>query len=115
MRPYAIPVLHSVARPYPVGREKECSAFIQDMASSGVIGRNDKVTPWYALAFFVAKPGGGLRLVVDFRDINQGTFRMGIPFNSATDIWRQIPDEAAAFLSLDLVSSFFQIHVDERD
>ena len=40
---------------------------------------------------------------------------MGIPFNSATDIWRQIPDEAAAFLSLNLISSFFQIRVDERD
>ena len=54
-------------------------------------------------------------MVVDFRAINQNTYRVGIPFNSATDIWRQIPDEAAAFLSLDLVSSFFQLCVDKRD
>ena len=44
VRPDATPVLHTVARPYPVGREKECSTFIMDLASSGVIGRNDQVT-----------------------------------------------------------------------
>ena len=61
VRPDATPVLHTVARPYPVGREKECSAFIQDMASSGVIVRNNKVSSWCAIALFMAKPGGGLR------------------------------------------------------
>ena len=73
------------------------------------------MSEWCAHAFFVPKHNGGLRLVVDFRGVNMGTDRVGIPFNSATQIWRQIPDQAAAFLSLDLVSSFFQIRVDERD
>ena len=105
----ADPYRATTARPYPVGRESDCRAIIKQLETSGIIRRHEEVTDWCSRAFFVPKQNGGLRLVVDFRQINAGCNRIGIPFDSNRDIFQQIPDAACAFLTPDLTSFFFQL------
>ena len=54
-------------------------------------------------------------MLVDFRQINSGCNRIGIPFDSNKDIFQQIPASSCAFLTLDLTSSFFQLRVADED
>ena len=49
--------------------------------------------------------------MVDFSKINNKSDMFGVPFNSDSEIFQQIPSEAYSFLTLDLTSSFFQLHV----
>merc|ERR1711942_210894 len=96
IKPDAVLFRATSARSYPVGREAECREIIKKLNTSGVIRRNEKVTTWCAYGFFVPKSNGGLRLVVDFRQINSSCNRIGIPFDSNKDIFNMSHETSAA-------------------
>ena len=54
-------------------------------------------------------------MVIDLRHINKASSRIGMPFSSSADIFRELPAKATCLLVLDLLQSFFQLRVDPAD
>jgi hypothetical protein len=69
---------------------------------------------WVLPGFFVAKPNGKCRLVVDMQDINSFINRPVHPFPSPCDVVKNIKPESKWFCSLDALSGYHQIQLDEE-
>ena len=69
---------------------------------------------WCSPGFFVPKPGGKVRLVVDYRGINRHIERPVHPFPSPRDILKGIKPNSKWFLKLDAVQGYYQVPLDEE-
>ena len=67
---------------------------------------------WASPAFFVPKPGGGLRLVVDYRELNKVTVKDRYPLPVIEDLFSQFEGDSI-FSSWDALSGFNQQAIDE--
>jgi transposase InsO family protein len=68
---------------------------------------------WASPAFFVPKPGGGLRLVVDYRELNKVTVKDRYPLPVIEDLFAQFEGDSI-FSSWDALSGFNQQAIDEE-
>ena len=81
-----------------------------DLLAAGIIRKVQDCTEWVAPAKFVPKPGGKkVRLVTDYRRLNEAVERPGHPFPCATDILRSIKPSSRWFGKIDAVHSYFQV------
>ena len=109
------PVRVSKARKVPQHFQEEADRTLQWYLESGVIEKvpEDHATEWCSPGFFVAKPNGKVRLVVDYRGINKFINRPVHPFPSPRDIVKDIKPDSKWFLKLDASQGYYQIPLDE--
>ena len=110
----AIPHHVYTARSIPKHLQSDANKLIKDLTSKQVIEKVNKPTEWCSPGFFVAKPGGGVRLVTDFTKLNKFVKRPVHPFPCVNDILKQIPYEAKYFAKLDCKHGYFQMALDEQ-
>ena len=65
-------------------------------------------------AFFVPKANGKVRLVTDYKYINQYLDRPVQPFMSSRQIADAIRPESRVFATMDMVQGYYQIALDEE-
>ena len=110
------PLKMKIARRTPKHFQEQAKQLIQKLLDSGVIVKvptNENVE-WCSPGFFVPKPGGKVRLVTDYRQINQFIDRPVHPFPSSRDILRNIRSDSQWFLKFDAVQGYFQVPLDEE-
>jgi hypothetical protein len=102
------PTRISTSRKVPLHFKKEADRTLDWFLKSGVIvpvPPHEKVE-WVSPGFFVAKPNGKCRMVVDMRDINSFINRPVHPFPSLCDIVKNIKPESKWFYSLGALSGY---------
>jgi hypothetical protein len=71
-------------------------------------------SPWGALVIFVPKKDGTLRLCMDYRALNEVTFKNKYPLPRIDDLFDQLRGECV-FSKIDLRSGYHQLRVRECD
>ena len=102
------------ARPIPLHFKDEAQKVISKFIDSGVIERVHEPTEWISPGFFVPKPDGSVRLVVDYTKLNQHVDRPVHPFPCPQDCIRQLKPDSRFFMKLDAVQGYYQIPLDEE-
>ena len=69
---------------------------------------------WCSRGFFVTKPNGGARLVVDLSYLNSFIERPVHPFVAGTDLLKNLDPNSKVFCKLDAVLGYYQIPLDEH-
>jgi hypothetical protein len=103
------PTRISTSRKVPLHFIKEADKTLDWFLKSGIIvpvPPHEKVE-WVLPGFFVAKPNGKCRLVVDMRYINSFINRPVHPFPSPRDVVKNIKPESQWFCSLDALSGYY--------
>ena len=103
------------ARRTPLHYKSEADKLINNLLETGVI---EKVPPnenveWCSPGFFIPKSNGKVRLVTDYRQINQFIDRPVHPFPTCKDIIRGILPDSRWFLKFDAVHGYFQVPLDD--
>ena len=101
------------ARQIPLHQEDEANRILDEMEKSGIIERIDHPTQFLSPSFFVAKPQGGLRHVVDLSDVNNYVERPIHGFATPEEVSATIPAGSKYFATMDLKSGYFQVLLDE--
>ena len=71
-------------------------------------------SPWGSPMFLVAKPDGGLRMVIDYRALNKATVRNRYPLPRVDELFDQLQG-ARYFSKIDLRTGYWQIRMAEED
>ena len=110
------PTRVSTARRVPLHFMEEAEKTLKWFLDSGVIIEvpPNESTEWCSPGFFVPKPNGKVRLVVDYRDINKFISRPVHPFPSPRDVVRGILPTSKFFMKLDAVQGYYQLPLDEE-
>ena len=100
-------------RRMPAHYKSEVDDQIQRMLQQGIITESN--SPWVAPAVYVTKKDGGLRICVDYRELNKRTVKDAYPLPLIDDIQSHLSG-AVVFSTLDLNSGYWQlpIHPDDR-
>ena len=101
----------SATRQIPLRFQSQADAYVKKLIDQGII---TEPTPWCCHAFFILKPNGKIRLVMDFSPLNKYIKRPVHPFPSTKDILLSMPATAKGFASLDAVNESFQVSLDEE-
>ena len=102
------------ARQIPLHLREKAEELIQNAIEDGVIVPVNEPSEWISPAHFVPKPHGrGVRMVTDYTTLNKYVQRPVHPFPSAADIFNSLDPTATIFCTLDAVSGYFQIPLDE--
>ena len=103
----------ATARKIPLHFQAEADKTLQWYIDSGVIEKvpDNETTEWCSPGFFVPKPNGKVRLVVDYRKINQFIERPIHPFPSPRDIVKDIKTESKWFIKMDASQGYYQTPV----
>jgi hypothetical protein len=67
-----------------------------------------------APVLFTPKKDGGMRMVIDYREINKVTIKNGYPLPAMEELF-PIVQGARYFSKIDLHSGYYQIRIDEKD
>ena len=108
------PYRASVTRQIPLRYQEDADKVVQGLIDLGIIKEVTEPTAWCSHAFFVKKDTGGVRLVTDYTQLNKYVERPVHPFPSTKDILQSIPADATCFATLDAVSGYFQVELDEE-
>jgi hypothetical protein len=110
------PTRISTSRKVPLHFKKEADKTLDWFLKSCVIVPvpPHKKVEWVLPGFFIAKPNGKCQLVVNMRDINSFINRPVHPFPSPRNIVKNIKQESQWLCSLDALSGYYQIQLDEE-
>eukprot|EP00095_Tigriopus_kingsejongensis_P010386 maker-scaffold1845_size26586-snap-gene-0.5 protein:Tk10386 transcript:maker-scaffold1845_size26586-snap-gene-0.5-mRNA-1 annotation:"PREDICTED: uncharacterized protein K02A2.6-like" len=100
------------ARQVNVNYKKMADTLEKELLDEGVIVAVTGPTDWVSPAHFVPKSNGKVRLVTDYRRLNQYVDRPIQPFSPATDLIKTIDSESKYFAKLDAVHGYFQVPLD---
>ena len=105
------PLRVATARKIPIHFEKEAAKTLQWFIDSKVIAKvdNNTFTEWCSPGFFVPKPNGKCRLVVDYKQLNKYVQRTAHPFPSPRDIIKDIKPDSKWFMKLDALQGYYQL------
>ena len=97
-------------------REVAAKAAFMKLVDLGIVEPVNSGDPnnWVSPIHFVPKPGGGLRPVGDYRDLNSKTELDQYPLPNVK-AWTQEVRGATIFSKVDLCKAFHQILIDKRD
>ena len=98
-------------RRLPLARREEAQEAVADMLSQGVI--EPSASPWASPVVLVKKKGGGTRFCVDYRKLNEITRKDSYPLPRIDDTLEALSG-VKWFSSLDLVSGYWQVEMDEE-
>ena len=102
------------SRRIPLRYEKKAKNCIAEMIDDKIIMRETGHTPWCAPGFFVGKPNGEVRPVIDYTKLNKHIARDAHMFPSAKDIVAGISPKSRYFATLHLKSGYHQVELDEE-
>ncbi|KAL6723983.1 hypothetical protein Aduo_018922 [Ancylostoma duodenale] len=100
------PPIKQKTRPVPYGLRKEVEGMLKDLEDRQII--EESTSPWASPIVLVAKKDGGIRLCVDYREVNKVTKKECYPL-PAIDVTLQNLKEKQYFTSLDLASGYWQV------
>ena len=111
LEPGAKPVSKPMFRysPKEVAMIKET---VTDLLDKGLI--SPSTSPWGAPVLFVKKPGGGLRMVIDYRALNKLTVKNVHPIPRIDDLLDQLRG-SKVYSALDLMSGYHQSRIAKPD
>jgi len=89
-----------------------CKLYVAELLKKGFI--TPSTSPFGAPIMFVAKPGGGFRVVCDWRALNKKTIKNKYPIPRIDETIDKL-NGSTIFSSLDLDSGYFQIKISEED
>ena len=104
-----IPKNVSKAIPVPLHQVEAAEIEVGRLLQAGVIHKVDEVTEWTSPARFVTKPSGALRIVTDFRQLNQYLKGPTHPFLTTETVTRLLKPESRVFAKVDLVAAYHQV------
>ncbi|KAJ6797354.1 uncharacterized protein M6B38_216750 [Iris pallida] len=109
--PGAAPIAKKI---YPMNKEElaELNKQINELLSKGFI--QPSASPWGAPVLFVKKKDGTLRLVIDYRALNEVTIKNKYPLPRIDQLFDQL-GEARVFSKIDLRSGYHQVKVKRED
>nr|GEU66985.1 putative reverse transcriptase domain-containing protein [Tanacetum cinerariifolium] len=111
LTPGAQPISKAPYRMAPV-ELKELKDQLQELLERGFI--RPSVSSWGAPVLFVKKKDGGMRLCIDYRELNRITVKNRYPLPRIDDLFDQLQG-AKFFSKIDLRSGYHQLRVKERD
>ena len=85
---------------------------VDELLQEGVIQQS--FSPWNSPLFLVPKKDGSYRPVIDFRKVNAVTVPDHYPLPVLSELLQSIGKNNTVFTSLDLLSGFWQIPLDEK-
>ena len=107
-----VPFRISTARPVPHHWEEKAKKAIQQLIDSKVIATMSYPSDWCAPGFFVTKPNGELRLVIDFTGLNKYVRWPIYTFPSSSDIVSGLDPQAQFLAKLDATQGYHQVPLD---
>src|SRR3954471_16779700 len=101
-------------RPYrmPANDLEEIEKQIKELLEKGYIRPSS--SPWGAPVLLVEKKDGTLRMVVDYRALNEVTIKNKYPLSMINDLFDQLQG-AKVFSKIDLRSGYHQLKIREKD
>jgi hypothetical protein len=108
------PLHVTTTRPIPYHFREETEKELAYMDRMGITEDADEPTPWVSPFLVLGKPGGGVRLVVDYSALNRHVERPVHPFPSVSEIMISIPSTAKWFAKLDATKGYWQVELDEE-
>ena len=108
--PYKLAIPRSISHHW----RDEAKDLVRSLQGKSILCRENGVTEFVSPAHFVKKPGGGLRMVVDFTRLNQAVKRPIHPFPSAHQCVQAIPASARFYAVCDMVQGYHQIPLSEK-
>ncbi len=101
-------------RPYrtPLAQQPIVNEALDDMMDKEIIERSN--SPWASPIVLVKKKDGSTRFCVDFRKLNSATKPLAVPLPLIDDLLGVL-GKAVFFTSLDLISGYWQVMMDEKD
>ena len=96
----------------PISQFPVIDEAVDQMLKNGIIERSQ--SPWASPIVLVRKKDGSTRLCVDYRKLNQGTKPLAYPLPVIDDLLGVL-GKAVYFSSLDLISGYWQICMEEED
>lgn len=101
-------------RPYrmPTNDLEEIKKQIKELLEKGYIRRSS--SPWGAPVLLVEKKDGSLRMVVDYRALNEVTIKNKYPLPMINDLFDQLQG-AKVFSKIDLRLGYHQLKIQEKD
>ena len=109
--PGTSPISKAPYRMAPVELQ-ELKQQVQELLDQGLV--RPSVSPWGAPVLLVKKKDGGMRLCVDYRELNRVTVKNKYPLPRIDDLFDQLKG-AAVLSKLDLRSGFHQVKVRDSD
>ena len=97
--------------PFPHAIRDEIKTKINELLRQGIV--QPSKSPWSNPIFFIRKKCGGLRLVVDFRKLNEITKTDNFPIPIIDDMLANMSG-CKYFTSLDLTSGYYQVEMDSE-
>ena len=97
----------------PVHQAEAANALVDRLVSDGILAPVHEPTEWISRGAFVTKPGKGVRLITDFRQLNKYVKRPAHPFPRAADIMQNLKASSKVFCKMDATQGYFQIPLDE--
>ena len=105
------------ATPTPYHLKDRLDKMLKEMIQNDVIEEHpiDEPAPWISRAVVAPKPGGGLRVTLDARNINKAIQSSNLPIPRQEDIKAQLSG-SKVFSRLDFKHAFWQLelHPDSR-
>ena len=96
----------------PANDLEEIKKQIKELLEKGYIRPSS--SPWRAPVLLVEKKDGSLRMVVDYRGLNEVTIKNKYPLPMINDLFDQLHG-AKVFSKIDLRSGYHQLKIRERD
>jgi hypothetical protein len=95
-------------KPYKLSfaEQKAAAEFVQQLLKEGQVTLSK--SPWSTPAFFVPKPDGSLRFVLDYRKLNKQTRSWSMPLPYMSDLQQQL-GQAHYFATMDITSGFYNV------
>lgn len=103
----------SVARQIPIAYRDAAKTEVDDMLLKGILKPVTEPTDFVSPFLVVPKPGGKVRLVVDYKRLNKFVKRPFHPFPSLSDVKMAIPPTAKWFATLDATKGYWQVPLHE--
>ena len=109
--PGTTPISKQPYRMAPTEME-ELKKQIEELQEKGFI--RPSISPWGAPVLFVKKKDGGMRLCIDYRELNRATIKNKYPLPRIDDLFDQL-SKAAVFSKIDLRSGYHQLRIKSQD
>ena len=106
------PPIRQQARRVPPAHRQEAKQLLQDMLNNNIITSSS--SPWASPVVLVRKKDGSLRFCVDYRKVNAITRKDAYPLPRVDDTLDTLAS-CKWFTTLDLLSGYWQVEVDEKD
>ena len=99
-------------RRIPAHYRQDVEEQLQEMLTEGII--TESSSPWMAPMVFVKKKTGGVRLCVDYRELNKQTHKDAYPLPQPDEVQDRLAG-SRVFFTLDLHSGYWQLPINRND